>query len=80
MLWCLQVPGTPEENLPLTHQVQTDIWRHQFPQDGCASNTTKFLITWWDAPNAHGIGSHLHLMTGLLSAAIMYGRVLTLLN
>lgn len=80
MLVLLQVRGTPEENLPLTHVAQTDIWQHQFPAHGCAGDDTKFLISWWDSPEYHGIGSHIHLMTGLLGLAMTHGRVLTLLN
>ena len=75
-----QVRGAPSGSLPLTHEAQADLWRHQNPEDGCAGNATRFLISYWDMPNFHGIGSHLHLMTGVLGLAVTYGRVFGLLN
>lgn len=76
---CMQIRGLPRDNLPLTHVAQADIWAHQFPADNCREESTRFLISWWDRPNSHGLGSQLHLMTEMLGMAMSSGRVLVFL-
>lgn len=72
--------GAPEDSIPLTHEAQADIWRHQHPEHRCAGDKTRFLVSYWDNPHFHGMGSHLHLMTAVLGLAVTYGRVFGLLN
>lgn len=72
--------GAPSENIPLTHEAQADLWRHQHPEDGCAGERTRVLVSYWAGPEGHGIGSHLHLMASVLALAVSHGRVFGLLN
>ena len=71
----LQVKGGDDENLPLTRQVQTDIWLHQFPVK-CSDPKLKFLVMDWAPREGYGLGSQIHLMTVALSLAMEHKRIL----
>ncbi|CAI7861250.1 unnamed protein product, partial [Closterium sp. NIES-53] len=68
------VRGSDEANLPLTRVVQRDIWRHQFPPGDCTDK--RLLIAKWPKPGGHGAGSQVHVMSAMLSLAMLNNRVL----
>ncbi|CAI6003661.1 unnamed protein product [Closterium sp. NIES-64] len=68
------IRGPDEANLPLTRVVQRDIWRHQFPPGDCTDK--RLLIAKWPKPGGHGAGSQVHVMSAMLSLAMLNNRVL----
>ncbi|GJP51722.1 hypothetical protein CLOM_g10870 [Closterium sp. NIES-68] len=68
------IRGPDAANLPLTRVVQRDIWRHQFPLGDCTDK--RLLIAKWPTPGGHGAGSQVHVMSAMLSLAMLNNRVL----
>ena len=64
--------GGEEDNLPLTHRAQADIWRLHHPVN-CSADGLKFILGSWTG--THGLGSQIHVMTTLLSQAVVHGRI-----
>eukprot|EP00850_Spirogloea_muscicola_P004185 SM000017S02925 [mRNA] locus=s17:1105543:1107668:- [translate_table: standard] len=77
-MWVWQIRGSDSENLPLTRRVQTDLWTHQHPAN-CSDPSVQFAIIDW-VHSGHGMGSQLHLVSGMLSAVLKSGRVAVLSN
>ncbi|XP_031503346.1 uncharacterized protein LOC116266322 isoform X2 [Nymphaea colorata] len=69
------IVGSDEDNLPLTRQVQQDIWMHQHPRN-CSDPNVRFLVADWQVEPGFGLGAQIAGMCGLLSIAINEQRVL----
>ncbi|MCO5561668.1 hypothetical protein L7F22_015289 [Adiantum nelumboides] len=69
------VEGADEDNLPLTRQVQVDIWKHQHPQD-CQSPSLRFLLVDWETDPGFGIGAQIASMAGMFAIALTEQRIL----
>lgn len=73
------VRGADADNIPLTRQVQQDMWLHQHPLD-CNAPDVRFLVVEWPYTATHGLGSQVHLLTGGLALALKTGRVFVIDN
>ncbi|CAI5461172.1 unnamed protein product [Closterium sp. Yama58-4] len=71
-----QIRGSDAANLAGTRQAQADIWRQQFPGRQCVGR--RVMVVEWLSMGWHGIGSQLHVMGAVLSAAVRHNRTLVL--
>ncbi|CAI5533603.1 unnamed protein product [Closterium sp. Naga37s-1] len=71
------IRGSDAANLAATRQAQTDIWRQQFPPRQCKGR--RVMLVEWLSMGWHGIGSQLHVMGAVLSAALLHNRTLVLM-
>ncbi|KAH7433227.1 hypothetical protein KP509_07G060500 [Ceratopteris richardii] len=69
------VEGSDEDNLPLTRQVQTDIWKHQHPCN-CQNASLRFLLADWETDPGFGMGAQFASMAGMLAIAMNEQRIL----
>eukprot|EP00850_Spirogloea_muscicola_P016738 SM000138S00045 [mRNA] locus=s138:276673:278849:+ [translate_table: standard] len=79
VMWVWQIRGGDPDNLPLTRRAQTDLWIQQHPAN-CSDPSVKFAIIGWVRNKNHGIGSQLHIVSGMLSEVLKSGRVAVLSN
>ncbi|CAI5510537.1 unnamed protein product [Closterium sp. Naga37s-1] len=70
------IRGSDAANLAATRQAQADIWRQQFPPRQCKGR--RLMVVEWLSMGWHGIGSQLHVMGAVLSAALLHNRTLVL--
>ncbi|CAI5461175.1 unnamed protein product [Closterium sp. Yama58-4] len=70
------IRGSDAANLAGTRQAQADIWRQQFPGRQCVGR--RVMVVEWLSMGWHGIGSQLHVMGAVLSAAVRHNRTLVL--
>lgn len=70
-----QIVGSDEDNLPLTRQVQQNIWVHQHPRN-CSDPNLRFLVADWEVEPGFGLGAQIAGMCGLLAIAINEKRIL----
>ncbi|CAI6002764.1 unnamed protein product [Closterium sp. NIES-64] len=70
------IRGSDAGNLAATRQAQADIWRQQFPPRQCKGR--RVMLVEWLSMGWHGIGSQLHVMGAVLSAALLHNRTLVL--
>eukprot|EP00850_Spirogloea_muscicola_P016006 SM000127S26622 [mRNA] locus=s127:153616:155776:+ [translate_table: standard] len=73
------IRGGHLENLKLTHRAQTDIWIHQHPAN-CSAPDVRFAVIEWRPVHGHGLGSQLHIVTGVLNEVLKSGRVAVFAN
>eukprot|EP00850_Spirogloea_muscicola_P001319 SM000005S17116 [mRNA] locus=s5:241650:243787:- [translate_table: standard] len=78
-MWVWQIRGGDSDNLPLTRRAQTDLWIQQHPAN-CSDPSVQFAIIGWVPSKNHGIGSQLHIVSGMLSEVLKSGRVAVLSN
>ncbi|CAI5996300.1 unnamed protein product [Closterium sp. NIES-64] len=71
------VRGPDAALLTATRRVQTDLWLHQFPRNHCHGR--RLLLVPWLLMRGHGVGSQLHVLSAVLSIAIMFNRTLVLM-
>ncbi|CAI5989486.1 unnamed protein product [Closterium sp. NIES-64] len=71
------IRGSDAANLAATRQAQADIWRQQFPPRQCKGR--RVMVVEWLSMGWHGIGSQLHVMGAVLSAALLHNRTLVLM-
>ncbi|MQM12292.1 hypothetical protein Taro_045210 [Colocasia esculenta] len=69
------IVGSDQDNFPLTHHVQRDIWIHQHPLN-CRDPNLRFLVTDWERILGFGMGAQFAGMAGLLAIAINEKRIL----
>ncbi|CAN6479544.1 unnamed protein product [Victoria cruziana] len=69
------IVGSDEDNLPLTRQVQQNIWVHQHPRN-CSDPNLRFLVADWEVEPGFGLGAQIAGMCGLLAIAINEQRIL----
>ncbi|CAI6002770.1 unnamed protein product, partial [Closterium sp. NIES-64] len=72
----LAIRGSDAANLAATRQAQADIWGQQFPPGQCKGR--RVMVVEWLSMGWHGIGSQLHVMGAVLSAALLHNRTLVL--
>ncbi|CAI5973310.1 unnamed protein product, partial [Closterium sp. NIES-64] len=70
------IRGSDAANLAATRQAQADIWGQQFPPGQCKGR--RVMVVEWLSMGWHGIGSQLHVMGAVLSAALLHNRTLVL--
>eukprot|EP00850_Spirogloea_muscicola_P000353 SM000001S04755 [mRNA] locus=s1:2056785:2059406:+ [translate_table: standard] len=73
------IRGGHLENLKLTHRAQADIWIHQHPAN-CSAPDVRFAVIEWRPVHGHGLGSQLHIVTGVLNEVLKSGRVAVFAN
>eukprot|EP00850_Spirogloea_muscicola_P004963 SM000022S07177 [mRNA] locus=s22:287365:290115:- [translate_table: standard] len=71
------IVGGDDDNLLLTRQVQRDLWVQQHPVD-CFAPSVRMALLAWPSADGHGIGSQIHMISGVMSAVVKSGRVLVL--
>eukprot|EP00850_Spirogloea_muscicola_P001268 SM000004S15138 [mRNA] locus=s4:1409508:1411673:- [translate_table: standard] len=79
VMWVWQIRGGDSDNLPLTRRAQTDLWIQQHPAN-CSDPSVQFAIIGWVRNTNHGIGSQLHIVSGMLSEVLKSGREAVLSN
>eukprot|EP00850_Spirogloea_muscicola_P001267 SM000004S15137 [mRNA] locus=s4:1424409:1426561:- [translate_table: standard] len=79
VMWVWQIRGGDSENMPLTRRAQTDLWIQQHPAN-CSNPSVQFGIIDWVLNVGHGMGSQLHIVSGVLSEVLKSGRVAVLSN
>ncbi|CAI5973313.1 unnamed protein product [Closterium sp. NIES-64] len=71
------IRGSDAANLAATRQAQADIWQQQFLPGQCKGR--RVMVVEWLSMGWHGIGSQLHVMGAVLSAALPHNRTLVLM-
>ncbi|GJP48904.1 hypothetical protein CLOM_g13609 [Closterium sp. NIES-68] len=70
------VRGSEAGSLGGTRAAQRDLWEHQFPPHRCRGR--RLLLVQWLDMTWHGLGSQLHVISSILSVAMLFNRTLVI--